>query len=276
MVAGDEHRFVGNCNSAMDLIKAMLRSNGVKQGVSLSGSRASLMFDKPPGLETLIKKQDHFRNSFMDFATVAIFFSSVTATTLQFSYQSADSTVSSTIVNLCWFASLVLSIASATNSLLGVLVHQSPEYLRPSRSLDFRFLQNWFKFVPPMLLTCSGVLFLVGFCGFTFLSTSSFPSQVFLFRLPTTCNWARLIMHPGNSHQICHNSSNVNKLSRARCHLSVCIYSYSSPVYKDRSISLRCRSSLGDCICTAFPRASCVPFHDALLPYSPQKVSTGI
>lgn len=135
----------------------------------------------------------------MDFATVAIFFSSITSTTLQFSFQSADGTVSSTIVNLCWFASLVLSIASATNSLLGVLVHQSPEYLRPSRNLDFRFLQNWFKFVPPMLLTCSGVLFLVGFCGFTFLSTGSFASQVCLFRLPTGCEHAKLITHLGNS-----------------------------------------------------------------------------
>lgn len=133
------------------------------------------------GLETLIKKQDHFRNSFMDFATVAIFFSSITATTLQFSFQSADNSISSTIVNLCWFASLVLSIASATNSLLGVLVHQSPEYLRPSRNFDFRFLQDWFKYVPPILLTTSGVLFLIGFCGFTFLSTSAFASQVHLF-----------------------------------------------------------------------------------------------
>lgn len=130
------------------------------------------------GLETLIKKQDHFRNSFMDFATVAIFFSSITATTLQFSYQSGHSTISSAIVNLCWFSSLVLSIASATNSLLGVLVHQSPEYLRPSRNLDFHFLQNWFKYIPPVLLTISGVLFLVGFCGFTFVSTSTFSSQV--------------------------------------------------------------------------------------------------
>lgn len=114
----------------------------------------------------------------MDFATVAIFFSSITATTLQFSYQTADNTISSTIVNLCWFASLVLSIASATNSLLGVLVHQSPEYLRPSRNMNSSFLQNWFKYIPPTLLTISGALFLIGFCSFTYLSTSSFKSQV--------------------------------------------------------------------------------------------------
>lgn len=131
----------------------------------------------------LIKKQDHFRNSFMDFATVAIFFSSITATTLQFSFQFADHTISSTIVNICWFASLILSVASATNSLLGVLVHQSPEYLRPSRNLDNNLLQNWFKYIPTTLLTISGVLFSVGFCSFAYLSTSSFTSQVCVHRL---------------------------------------------------------------------------------------------
>ncbi|KLO11679.1 hypothetical protein SCHPADRAFT_941830 [Schizopora paradoxa] len=169
LLEGDEGEFVRNCNSAWDLIGGVLRSKGVKQG-----------------LDTLIKKQDHFRNSFMDFATVAIFFSSITATTLQFSFQSGDSTISSTTVNLCWFPSLVLSIASATNSLLGALVHQSPEYLRPSQDLGFRILQNWFKYVPPTLLTCSGVLFLVGFCAFSFLSTSSFSSQGRVIQYVTT------------------------------------------------------------------------------------------
>ncbi|KLO08624.1 hypothetical protein SCHPADRAFT_893745 [Schizopora paradoxa] len=169
LLAGDEAQFLPNCKLAWCLVEGILRSKGVKQG-----------------LETLIKKQDHFRNSFMDFATVAIFFSSITATTLQFSYQSADTTISSTIVNLCWFSSLVLSIASATNSLLGVLVHQSPEYLHPSQNLDFRFLQNWFKYIPPVLLTISGLLFLIGFCGFTFLSSMTFSSQGRAIQVVTT------------------------------------------------------------------------------------------
>lgn len=147
---------------------------------------AKKWYFKYVGLETLLKKQDHFRNSFMDFATVAIFFSSITATTLQFSFQSADHTVSSTIVNICWFASLVLSIASATNSLLGVLVHQSPEYLRPTQRRDHLFLQHWCKYVPPTLLTMSGVLFLIGFCGFTFLSAAAFTSQVCISLISNT------------------------------------------------------------------------------------------
>lgn len=130
------------------------------------------------GIDTLIKKQDHFRNSFMDFATVAIFFSSITATTLQFSYQAADQSVISMVVNLCWFTSLVLSIASATNSFFGAIIHQSPEYLRPSTNLNFRFLQAWFKFTPPTLLSISGLLFLIGICAFTFLAVGSVANQV--------------------------------------------------------------------------------------------------
>jgi len=160
---GDEDRCVGSCNSLFDLFRTRLRSEEVKQG-----------------LKALIKKQDHFRNTFMDYATVAIFFSSITATTLRFSYASADSSVSSKIVNICWFASLVLSIASATNSFLGAIVHQSPEFLRPSQALDYRLQQRYFRYMPTILLSISGMLFLIGFCGFTFPSQGSgniFPSQ---------------------------------------------------------------------------------------------------
>jgi len=160
---GDEDRCIGSCNSLFNLFCTKLRSDEVKQG-----------------LKALIKKQDHFRNTFMDYATVAIFFSSITATTLQFSYASADSSISSKIVNLCWFASLVLSIASATNSFLGAIVHQSPEFLRPSQALDYRLQQRYFRYIPTILLSISGMLFLIGFCSFSFLSGSngnSFPSQ---------------------------------------------------------------------------------------------------
>lgn len=133
------------------------------------------------GLELLTRKQDHYRNSFMDFATLAIFFSSITATTLQFSFASADSTIFSTIVNVCWFSSLVLSIASATNSFLGTVVHQSAEFLRPSQKSDRRFLQKWFKFIPSFLLAFAGALFLAGLCTFTFSSAMGNPPQVRLF-----------------------------------------------------------------------------------------------
>jgi len=137
------------------------------------------------GLEALIKEQDHYRDSFMDIATVAIFFSSITATTLQFSYISANTTLSSTIVNICWFASLVLSIASATNSFLGAIVHQSPNYSPRSDSFRHRVLQTWFGASPPTLLTISGILFLMGICSFTFSSAGTSPSQGLLIKIVT-------------------------------------------------------------------------------------------
>ncbi|KLO11689.1 hypothetical protein SCHPADRAFT_941838 [Schizopora paradoxa] len=147
---GDEDAFLERCTSSFELINQ--------------------------SLVTLIRKQDHFRNTFMDSAAVAIFFSSITATTLQFSFTSANQSSSSTVVNLCWFASLVLSIASATNSFLGAIVHQSPEYLRSSQHPDYHFLQVWFRYVPPTLLTISGVLFLTGISAFTFLSSRTSPN----------------------------------------------------------------------------------------------------
>lgn len=56
--------------------------------------------------------------------TIATFFSSVTATTLQFSYQQTGSLLSD-VVNFCWFVSLVFSVASGVNSLLGMTWRKS-------------------------------------------------------------------------------------------------------------------------------------------------------
>ncbi|KLO06331.1 hypothetical protein SCHPADRAFT_895536 [Schizopora paradoxa] len=77
---GDDIQFINLCSSVLELIGNKLRSSATKRSV-----------------ETLVRKQDHSRNTFMDFATVAIFFSSITATTLQFSFASADHSLSSTI-----------------------------------------------------------------------------------------------------------------------------------------------------------------------------------
>ncbi|KLO19827.1 hypothetical protein SCHPADRAFT_42607 [Schizopora paradoxa] len=122
-----------------------------------------------------MRKQEQFRTSFMDFATLATFFSSITATTLQFSFGNADSDSTWTLVNICWFASLVLSVASAANSFLGAIVHHPGFLVRPYEN---RSVQNWFRFSPAILLTISGMLFLVGMCGFTFSrSSSGTPSQ---------------------------------------------------------------------------------------------------
>ncbi|KLO15805.1 hypothetical protein SCHPADRAFT_244348 [Schizopora paradoxa] len=115
--------------------------------------------------------QDYFRNSFMNIATVAIFFSSMASSTLQFSYQnSAGSGPIWDAVNTLWFASLILSIASATNGFLGATVYQSPEYLSRANNLEYYLLQLWFNTCPSLFLTLAGAMFLFGLCTFTFSS----------------------------------------------------------------------------------------------------------
>lgn len=63
--------------------------------------------------------------------TIATFFSSVTATTLQFSFQQTKSGLGGA-VNLFWFISLVFSVASGVNSLLGMTWRKSSMYVSPS------------------------------------------------------------------------------------------------------------------------------------------------
>lgn len=56
--------------------------------------------------------------------TIATFFSAVTATTLQFSFQQTNSALANA-VNGFWIVSLVFSISSAINSLLGMTWHKA-------------------------------------------------------------------------------------------------------------------------------------------------------
>jgi WD repeat-containing protein 26 len=58
-------------------------------------------------------------NNLLNLSTIATFFSGVTATTSQYSFQSNESTLD-WMTNLLFFGSLVLSISAAINSLLGL------------------------------------------------------------------------------------------------------------------------------------------------------------
>ena len=60
----------------------------------------------------------------LNLSTVATFFSAVTATTLQFSFNLTGTPIRDA-VNSFWFASLVFSIAAAVNSLLGLTWKQA-------------------------------------------------------------------------------------------------------------------------------------------------------
>jgi WD repeat-containing protein 26 len=76
------------------------------------------LFTLHAGVPTIRFAQKHGAQNLQNLSTVATFFSAVTATTLQFSYTLPTDALGSA-VNSFWFASLVFSIASAVNSLLG-------------------------------------------------------------------------------------------------------------------------------------------------------------
>jgi len=77
-----------------------------------------------PGVPTIRFAQQHAAANLLNLSTVATFFSAVTATTLQFSYQLTDGVLEKS-VNAFWFSSLVFSIAAAVNSLLGLTWKQA-------------------------------------------------------------------------------------------------------------------------------------------------------
>ena len=62
---------------------------------------------------------------YLSITTIATFFSSITATTLQFSYTEVSTTLGAT-VNLLWFTSLIFSVSSGVSSLLGMTWRKSP------------------------------------------------------------------------------------------------------------------------------------------------------
>ena len=96
----------------------LVRSNAI------SVNSSKLMLDDRIGIPTIRFAQKHAATNLLNLTTVATFFSAVTATTLQFSYASVQLR-SEQAVNGFWFCSLVFSIASAVNSLLGLTWKQA-------------------------------------------------------------------------------------------------------------------------------------------------------
>ncbi|KAJ7640774.1 hypothetical protein DFH06DRAFT_1477707 [Mycena polygramma] len=96
-----------------------------------------------------------------------ISWSTVTATTLQFSISLTGSALRDS-VNCFWFASLVFSIAAAVNSLLGLTWKQAI-YRPPGYRVPWWVL-IWIKRSPLVFLVLSIVSFSVGLCLFTYAS----------------------------------------------------------------------------------------------------------
>lgn len=64
---------------------------------------------------------------YVNITSIATFFSSVAATTLQFTYTQTDSALGGA-VNLFWFLSLVFSVSSGVSSLAGLTWRKSSMY----------------------------------------------------------------------------------------------------------------------------------------------------
>ena len=80
------------------------------------------------GIQLLESEQNYLRDKYNNIATIATFFSSITASTLQFSFSDGTSTLL-IVVNTLWLLSLVSSIASAANALLAITWHKSLRYV---------------------------------------------------------------------------------------------------------------------------------------------------
>ncbi|KAF8496482.1 WD40 repeat-like protein [Russula emetica] len=119
------------------------------------------------GIPTIRFAQQHGASNFLNLSTIATFFSAVTATTLQYSYQNVG-TGAADAVNGFWFTSMVFSIAAAVNSLLGLTWKQSV-YRSPGHHVPWWVL-IWLKRSPLVFLVLSVSCFSIGLVFFSYSS----------------------------------------------------------------------------------------------------------
>ncbi|KAG2046627.1 WD40 repeat-like protein [Suillus hirtellus] len=126
------------------------------------------------GVPTIRFAQQHAAANLLNLSTVATFFSAVTATTLQFSYQLTDGVLEKS-VNAFWFSSLVFSIAAAVNSLLGLTWKQAM-YRSPGHRVPWWVL-IWIKRSPLVFLVMSVACFSAGLMLFTYATDQGFVTS---------------------------------------------------------------------------------------------------
>lgn len=96
-----------------------------EKGTRINCSQRSIILIRVTALPSFVTdEEERATNRYLTMTTIATFFSSVTATTLQFTYSQAGTTLGNT-VNFFWFLSIVFSVASGINSLLGLTWRKS-------------------------------------------------------------------------------------------------------------------------------------------------------
>ena len=135
----------------------------------------------------------------MNITTIATFFSSVTATTLQMSISDSSSGLLN-IVNFFWFLSLVFSVSSGVSSLLGMTWRKSSMWVnyRPDQTQlpvdPIRYdtikppwlIKLWLDKAPMIFLIVSALTFIAGLNLFAYLSSQvciSFISRFVALRI---------------------------------------------------------------------------------------------
>ncbi|CAE6461644.1 unnamed protein product, partial [Rhizoctonia solani] len=141
-------------------------------GVHMESMMESLNTFIEVGVPTIRFSQKHTATGLQNLSTVATFFSGVTATTLQFSFESHDN-VAQNLVNGLWITSLVFSIASAINSQLAY--HWRAAMYRSPRSYVPWWVSIWITRTPLFFLVGSVIAFSVGLCVFTYSSSQAPP-----------------------------------------------------------------------------------------------------
>ena len=138
----------------------------------------------------LTNEEENAKNLYdASMTTIATFFSSVTATTLQFSYQDTSTKLGSA-VNLFWFLSLVFSVSSGINSLM-VMAWRKSSMWAPTSPISFyiyafadvvsekryssnappRLFKFWLDKSPMVCLIVSALTFVLGLNLFVYSST---------------------------------------------------------------------------------------------------------
>lgn len=127
------------------------------------------------GVPTIRFSQEHGSSNLLNLSTIATFFSAVTATTIQFTFEDNHSTVAK-MVNGFWFSSLIFSIASAVNSLLGLTWRQAM-YRSPGHRVPW-WVSIWIKRSPLIFLVVSVAAFSIGLVLFTYSTSQVGESTV--------------------------------------------------------------------------------------------------
>lgn len=117
-------------------------------------------------------QQDRNISTSQNLSTVAIFFSGVNATTIQYTISTTQTNLS-LIISLLWILSLVLSAASAVGSQLSI--HWFGSSYRTPEARTPRIITNFTSRAPIILLGLSTATFMLGIVLFSFQEFSGHP-----------------------------------------------------------------------------------------------------